>query len=1042
MQRLISLICFLLLLTVVTVNAVFAQQNDWEHPELVSSNTLPPQAWFIPYATEKAALDNKGVSGFVQSLDGQWLFKLVNKPADRPEGFYKNGFDVKGWQKIKVPANWQTEGFDKFIFTDVEYPIPPNPPFVPADYNPVGSYKRSFTIPENWKDKNIFIRLGAVNSFFYLWINGHYVGLSKDSKTPATFAITPFLHKGVNTVSVQVFRFSDGTYLEGQDMWKLSGIERSVLLVARPKFCIDDFFIKAGLKNNYTDGVFDLRLTCSGSVAKTGTENGTIKLLDPNGRVIYTDSRLLHRDSVIHFETSIAAVHKWNAESPELYTVILLHTNKQGKIIEVLSQKIGFRSLEVRNGLFLVNGVAVKIKGVNRHEHDMKTGKVITREGMLKDIQLFKQYNINAMRCSHYPNREEWYELCNAYGIYVIDEVNLECDGMSFHPWKTLSDRPEWKAAYLDRTRRMFERDKNFSCIIGWSLGNESGFGDNFIASYQWLKSKDASRPVQYEPADSNQYTDLYVPMYKSIPVWENYVRRQQDRPLILCEYAHMMGNSGGNLKDDWDLFYKHDQLQGGFVWDFSDQTFIKKDKKGRRIWAYGRDMGNVGATSDTSFCADGMFHANRSPHPQAYELRKVYQNIAFEWKAANKLMLTNRFDFTDLQEYKLEWMIKGNGKSLYEGSLSIPSVPAHTSRELDLPVPAFEQKPGMEYFLTVKALTKKSNGLLQADYPVATEQFALPAIKRTDDFDSLNAEPLEYRQTETAISVFNKYISVGFSRQDGWLHSYKIQDSELLYAPLLPHFWREPTDNDIGNSMQIRCAVWQHAAAQAQLDSITVTTLGKYVVQIKTIQQLKSVGAIYKVLYTLYADGKIQVQPTMLAGNLPFPELPRFGMQLYLKYAFDKVSWFGRGPFDNYWDRNYAADVDFYSMPADSLFFPYARAQESGNRTDIRWMALQNKQGLGLMASAEKTISAGVLHFDMNSLGFDRNAPENNHGGSMDNQPFICWNIDYKQMGLGGDNSWGALTHAEYMLPYKNYDYSFILKPVHKFYIAGTILN
>lgn len=1009
--------------------------NDWENPALPSQNTIKPHAYFVPYASEQAARAQKA-SPFVQSLDGTWKFKLVNTVAARPLDFFKTPYDVSAWQNIKVPANWQVEGFDKFIFTDVEYPIPPDPPFAPKDYNPVGSYKRSFTVPSNWNGKNIFIRFGAVNSFFYLWINGQYIGFSKDSKTPAEFDITDHVKKGENTVSVQVFRFSDGTYLEGQDMWKLSGIERSVQLIARPKISVFDFFVKAGLDSLYKDGLFDLNISMNQKPNVGTGEWLQVKLVDDaTSKILYTNKQELNTDQTFHFNTRVNNVRKWNAETPALYTLLINHYNKNGKVIESIAHKIGFRTAEVKGGLFLINGIPVKIKGVNRHEHDMYTGKVITVESMVNDIRIMKQYNINAVRTSHYPNAEEWYRLCDQYGLYLIDEANIECDGMDFSPLKTLSDKPVWKAAYLDRTERMFERDKNHCSIITWSLGNESRFGENFIATYNYLKSKDDTRPVQYEEAQKTPYTDIIPPMYKSVNVMREYVKEWREKPYIQCEYAHMMGNSGGNLKDDWDLIYSHPQLQGGFIWDFSDQTFKKGDKNGRAIWAYGRDMGTVGLTSDTSFCADGLFAADRTPHPQAFELKKVYQNVLFELVDSNKstLRITNRFDFTNLNNYRFNWFIKGNGKLVAQGELKDFNLLPRQSKEFQIPIPAFSKTQGTECFLTVEARTKKGTELVRAGFMIACEQFALPVLSLAKTQNTTSFPALEKSENENEVKIFNGSFSLSFNKQTGWLQAYSVKGIPVIKEPLQPYFWRMPTDNDIGNSMQLRCAVWKEAGAHAQLKSFSTTTSGEEQMMVQTTHALPDVDATYNTQYTISGNGDVEVAVSMIAGTQKLPELPRFGMRLILDKEFDNASWFGRGPFDNYWDRKYAAHVDLYQIPADSLFYPYPRAQESGYRTDVRWMALQNKGGVGLMAVGTPQISAGVLHFNMNHLDFDRNAPENNHGGSMPNEDLVWWNIDLAQMGVGGDNSWGAKTHEQYTLPYGNYAYRFVLKPVLK---------
>ena len=1015
--------------------AVAQVANDWENPELVSQYAMQPHAYFIPQPKEAGALQG-GSSSFIQSLDGLWKFHFADNPSQRPKDFFKDAFDVSKWSDIKVPSNWQVEGYDKFIFTDVEYPIPPNPPHVPAAYNPVGSYKRTFSIPSAWKGKNIFIHLGAVNSFFYLWINGNYVGLSKDSKTPAEFDISKYIHKGSNSVSIQVFRFSDGTYLEGQDMWKLSGIERSIYLIARPKLCIYDFHVKAGLDGSFMNGLLDVNVLLNRQpVQNTPVSAIEVKLLTDDGsKVIFQQKQNIGSQKEFHFDATLRNIKQWNAEYPNLYTLIINHLDAKNNTVESISQKIGFRSIEIKHGLLLVNGVAIKLKGVNRHEHDMYNGKVITVESMVNDIRLMKQYNINAMRCSHYPNREEWYTQCNKYGLYVIDEANIECDGMSLSPINTLTDKPAWKNAYLDRTKRMFERDKNFSCIIIWSLGNESRWGENFVATHDYLKSKDNTRPVQYEEARDNPYTDIIAPMYKSVYVMQEYVKEWRDRPMIQAEYAHMMGNSGGNLKDDWDMIYKYPQLQGGFIWDFCDQTFRRKDKNGRWIWAYGRDMGEVGNTSDTSFCADGLFHADRTPHPQAFEVKKVYQNIIFDAVALkeNTFRITNRFDFTNLDQYNFEWYIKANGKKIVEGHLPGINIEPHQSKQIEINFPAIDITLATEYFLTIEVRTKQATELTPENYTVAWEQFLMPWHKDKALVTAARYPALSLISNADKIKIYNQNFSVLFDKQTGWLKSYNYQDHEFIKGPLQPHFWRAATDNDIGNSQQIRCAVWQHAADNARLDSFAVFKKnGEQEVEISAGYYLPNVDAKYFAHYSISANGDIAVRVSIKAGDKMIPEMPRFGMHMILHPSFENVTWFGRGPFDNYCDRQAAAAVDLYNMKADSLFFPYPRAQESGYRTDVRWMALCNSKNIGIMAIGSPNISTGVLHFDMKKLDFTRDSTGNNHGGSMNNDDLIWWNIDYKQMGVGGDNSWGIKTHSEYMLPYGDYEYDFILRPV-----------
>ncbi|ASZ13578.1 DUF4981 domain-containing protein [Chitinophaga pendula] len=1019
-----------------------AQQPDWENPRHTSQGTLPPRAHFIPFASRETALRQTLPSPWVQSLDGKWKFNIVSNPSLRPTGFQLPSFNDAAWKEINVPANWQTAGFDSYIFTDVEYPFPPNPPKVPAAFNPVGSYRRSFQVPAHWKNKQVWIQLGAVNSFFYIWINGQYLGFSKDSKTPATFNITPFLRKGNNVLALQVFRFNDGSYLEGQDMWKLSGIERSVYLLARPPACVYDFFAQPSLVNNYRDGRLQLQLTLNQQPGSTAAgQQLEVQLLDKN-KVLLSRQWLPAKDTVWNMDAVIPNISAWSAEHPNLYTLLITHKDKQGKVLETIAHQLGFRNVEIKNGLFLVNGAPIKLKGVNRHEHDMYNARVITKEEMIRDIRTMKEYNINAVRNSHYPCNEEWYELCDRYGIYVLDEANIECDGMSLHPMKTLSDNPDWEAAYLHRTRRMVQRDKNYTCIVTWSLGNESAFGNNFKTTYNYIKSVDPTRPVQYEGGGDNAWTDIYCPMYKPVNVLKRYVQQQQQKPLILCEYAHMMGNSGGNLLDDWELIYQHPQLQGGFIWDFADQTFKRKDEQGRDIWAYGGDMGTVGATSDTSFCADGLLAADRSPHPQAFEVRKVYQYIRITPvdSSMQQWRIQNHYDFTNLSAYTLRWSLRADGRHITAANMPPIQLRPGTDTVVTIPLPPIHPQPGVEYFLHWQASTNAAAPLLPKGWVAATEQYRLPAYQpiRLQRLNTAMLSTLRVQDTADELRIGNDHFTAAFSKTRGWLHQLVANGTALMASPLMPHFWRAATDNDIGNSMQIRAAVWQHAADSAVLQAITASIQDSFRITISTRHFLPTVKVQYNTSYRILANGDINVSVDFLPADTTMPELPRIGMRMSVLPAYDNVSWLGRGPFDNYADRHFAAEVAVYSAKADALFHPYPRAQESGYRTGIRWVALQAANKSGWIMTSDSLMNTGILHFNQQRLDFDRS--RNKHGGSMTNEPLITWNIDYRQSGVGGDNSWGAKAHPQYRIPCRNYHYSFLLRPLPAGANAGTL--
>lgn len=1014
----------ILLFISVSIFQCFTAQNDWENPAALSKNTLEPHAWFIPYSSEKAALENTA-SENILSLDGNWKFHYATHPDKRPMDFYQSEKKTNNWKSIPVPSSWQLHGYGKIKFTEVEYPIPANPPYAPKDTNDVGSYQRSFEVPDNWGNHSVILRFGAVSSFFYVWINDQFVGFSKDSKTPAEFDITAYLRKGKNLLSVQVIRYSDGSYLEGQDMWKMSGIERSVELIKRPKSGIRDFSITADLSNNYSDGLFNTVVYAPHTGIRV-----EVKLLDRDKTVLFQQTSSATDVKPLVFTTTIANVRQWNAEHPELYTTLINTYDETGKLIESIAHPTGFRKIEIRNGLFLVNGKAIKLKGVNRHEFDPITGKVITKESMIRDILLMKAYNINAVRNSHYPNHEIWYSLCDYYGIYLIDEANVECDGMNLTEAKTLSDKPEWEAAYLDRTKRMFYRDRNFCSIITWSLGNESNFGSNFISTYQWLKKNDSTRPVQYEGARNNAYTDINCPMYRQVHEMMAYVKQWQPKPYIQCEYAHMMGNSGGYLKEYWDLIYKYEQLQGGFIWDFSDQAFARKDAEGNPIWAYGRDMGDVGPESAISFCADGLFDAARKPHPQARELKKAYQNIRFESIpfCTDKVVVTNWYDFTDLNHFSIHWRMKADGVVLQQGILPKTDLAPHESTTIAIPLKAFDRQNNTVYYLELDVLHENGLTAVPDHHVVASEQFPIGPEEMVFTPETVDGS-IDFKDSPQKLTLYGSGFSATFDKKSGWLSSININGEEQLLSSLKPHFWRSVNDNDIGNDFANCCNVWQTAVDDAQLKTIQFKPLSKSQIRVETTHFLPRTELTYVVRYTFLANGDIHTEVTLDAGEKAQPNLPRIGMQVQLKPTLENVQWLGRGPEDNYWDRSAGYPVDLYTMKADQLFHPYPRAQESGYRTDVRWMSLTNQTGTGLMSQGVPTICNGVLHFKMENLDYDTLRFSNVHGGSMTNEPVITWNIDYKQSGVGGDNAWGAKPHAEYTLPYRDYHYSFWLK-------------
>lgn len=1028
-----------------------AQHKEWENQRINQINREPIHAHFVPYASERAALQKDATLERRESLNGTWKFHFAKNPASRPASFYEEGFDVSGWKDIEVPGSWELQGFDAPIYTDTRYPFPANPPYVPQDYNPVGSYVTTFTVPEHFKGKDVLLHFGGVESAYYCWVNGRFVGYSEDSRLPSEYLINQYLKAGENKLAVEVYRYSDGSYLEGQDYWKYSGIERNVMLIARPKSRIKDFEIKADLDDRYRDGLLDIRFTMDSRSLAKGT-SVRLKVLD--GQKELASGRLTVRnatDTVLSFSEKFPEVKRWTAETPDLYTLVVNTVDRNGKVTESFTQRFGFRKVEMKNGMLLVNGTPILIKGVNRHEHDMHRGRSISVESMVEDIRLMKQFNINAVRCCHYPNYEEWYELCNEYGIYLVDEANIESHGMEAHPDGTLANMDGWEIPFMERMERMVERDKNVTAIITWSLGNESGYGKHFETIYHWAKQRDASRPVQYEGGGVKGLSDIYCPMYGRIWLLRQWANQRQERPLILCEYAHAMGNSVGNLGDYWELIYKYDNLQGGFIWDWVDQTFAIKDPKGKDVWAYGGDMGFVGIVNDSNFCANGLVAADRTLHPHIYEVKKVYQYMHFEGVPFSPnqvrdatdpfslclVKVTNRHDFLSSDVYDYTWEIKADGKILYFGKLLVPTIAPHASALVEFPLPAIKGKPGTEYFLHLSACTKDSTPLVPKGHLAASEQWKLPVLSSPSLLSSIPPEKtmgtVRVDETPDGYTVAASSSILTFSRKTGEITSLKVKGKEYLQAGLRPNFWRPLTDNDVANGMLKRCGTWKQAGNELQLVGMSADRSGdEGAVTIRASYTMPEQESACSVTYVVYPDGAVRTTLSFTPGGKALPEIPRFGMRMVLAGEYDRMTWFGRGPHENYWDRKSSADIDLYKSTVWEQYHPYVRAQETANKTDVRWVALQNISGEGLLIrSAREPLEVSAWNFPIEDLYYIPSMTKHVHGGSIEKKDMVWLNIAGCQMGVGGDNTWGAQTHPEYTITPTAREYSFLMIPV-----------
>ena len=1036
---------------------------EWENPEIFQINREEPTASFYRYSSEENALKNESWenSTLYQSLNGKWDFYYADNPELRPADFYYEGFDTSGWDAIEVPSNWETEGHGIPFYTNVVYMFPPNPPFIPHEMNNVGSYQREFEISQDWDEKDIYLHFEGVSGAMYVWINEEMVGYNEGSKTPAAFNITDQVNRGKNKISVQVLRWSDASYLEDQDFWRLSGIERDVYLYATSKTTIKDFTVKSDLEHNYKDGVFSLDVEIANPTAAKDGMQLQMRLLDGDTEILNEVKKLTGTDnsSVINFNHKIPNVKTWNAEKPELYSLIISLQEADGKTTEATSIKTGFRKVEIKNNQFLVNGKAVMIKGANLHDHDDKKGHVVTEELTLKDMQVMKQNNLNAIRASHYPKNPHFYRMCDKYGFYVVDEANIEIHGMgatnqgldgdeaaiAVHP----AYLPQWKEMHLDRTKRMFERDKNFTSIVTWSLGNEAGNGENFYATYDWLKAQDDTRPVQYEGAIAYENTDIHAPMYMRIPEMIAYAENNPKRPLIQCEYAHAMGNSVGNLQDYWDVIEKYDVLQGGFIWDWVDQGLLAKNEKGEEYWAYGGDLGGMEFQNDENFCLNGLVNPDRTAHPSLYEVKKVYQHIKFKGQDLNsgKIAITNGYDFTNLKEFDFSWKLFEEGKEIASGSIPTLQVNPRKTKVVSLDLPELAN-PEREYFLNVYANLSQEAALIPKDHLMAYEQFQLTSFV-PDIFTVEQTENgLSISSSENTITISGAGFEVQFDANTGELTTLDYGNGNILLSSIKANFWRATNDNDFGYNMPKLLAPWRKATTEQEFLGITVIGGNKNEVidvlqlaenpftdnngnlKLTTSYDLPAVGGTISIAYEVNEKGEVRVTNDLRNLKDGVPILPRFGNNFRIKNEYQQVDWYGRGPHENYWDRKTSALVGNYSASVSDLYYPYIRPQENGNRTDIRTVLFKNEAGKGFEIFAPQLFSFSA-HHQYNDDFDPGETKQQRHTFDIVKRDLVNINIDHRQMGVGGDNSWGNLPLEKYQIQPGDMSYSYVIRPL-----------
>ncbi len=1013
--------------------ATMAQHDEWKNPEINAVNRAPMHTNYFAYSSsEEAAKADKENSSNFMTLNGIWKFNWVKNADARPTDFYRTDYNDKGWGQMKVPGVWEMNGYGDPIYVNVGYAwrsqYKNNPPYVPIENNHVGSYRKEIIIPAEWSGKEIFAHFGSVTSNMYLWVNGKYVGYSEDSKLEAEFNLTKYLKPGKNLIAFQVFRWCDGTYLEDQDFFRYSGVGRNCYLYSRNKKYIQDIRVTPDLDSNYTNGTLNVALNLNGS--------GTVELnlTDPAGKSVATAQ--VNGNGQKSVVMDVSNPEKWTAETPNLYT--LTATLKNGSnTLEVIPVKVGFRKIELKGGQILVNGQPVLFKGADRHEMDPDGGYVVSRERMLQDILRMKQLNINAVRTCHYPDDNLWYDLCDQYGIYVVAEANIESHGMGYGK-ETLAKNPSYKKAHMERNQRNVQRGYNHPSIIFWSLGNEAGYGPNFEQCYTWIKNEDKTRAVQYEQAGTNEFTDIFCPMYYDYDACKKYSEGNIDKPLIQCEYAHAMGNSQGGFKEYWDLIRKYPKYQGGFIWDFVDQSNHWKNKDGIDIYGYGGDFNKYDA-SDNNFNDNGLISPDRRPNPHAHEVGYFYQSI---WTtpgdlSKGEIKVYNENFFRDLSAYYMEWQLLANGAVMQTGVVQDLNVAPQQTATLKLNLNTEKICPCKELLLNVTYKLKAAETLMPAGSTVAYDQLTIrPYTAKALELKNQKASNLDIvvpvikDNDHNYLIVEGENFIIEFNKHNGYLSRYEADGMQLLNpgAQLTPNFWRAPTDNDYGAGLQHRYAVWKNPGLK--LTSLKQSIENEQAI-VQAEYEMKAVKGKLFLTYVINNGGAVKVTQKMEAGKEEkVSDMFRFGMQMQMPENFNEVEYYGRGPVENYADRNHSTLIGKYRQTVAEQFYPYIRPQETGTKTDLRWWRVLNISGNGLQFVGDAPFSASALNYSIESLD-DGVQKDQRHSPEVAKAPFTNLCIDKVQMGLGCVNSWGTLPLEKYRVPYQDYEFSFILTPV-----------
>ncbi len=1019
--------------------------REWENQYVTHHNVCEAHAPLKAYPTTQAALDNKGSSNQL-SLNGEWKFKLFDQPETVESDYVSASFDDSQWDKIVVPSNWQLQGYDKPIYTNVKYPFADTPPIVPSE-NPTGLYRLEFDVPEHFDNKRQTLTFDGVNSAFHLWCNGVWVGYSQDSRLAAEFDLSDFLTSGKNQIAVMVMRWSDGSYLEDQDMWWLSGIFRDVTLMAKPKVAIQDVEVKTNLDACYRDAFLEVTTFVN---QKTDANRVEIELFDADGQSVFgkksaqcgqrfVDEKGPWLDRAEH-KVFIENPHKWSAEDPYLYRVVVTLFNGDEQL-DCEAYNVGFRSVEITDGLLKVNGKAILVRGANRHEHHPELGHTMTREGMIEDIKLLKQNNFNSVRTAHYPNHPMWYELCDEYGLYLVDEANIETHGQV--PMCRLADDASWLNAFMRRMTRLVERDKNHPSIIIWSLGNESGIGANHHAMYQWTKRRDPSRPIQYEGGGAmTEATDIICPMYARVD-WDLPVVAHQPevtprvgikksialpnetRPLILCEYAHAMGNSLGSFGEYWKAFRDHPRLQGGFIWDWVDQGITKTDENGEKYWAYGGDFGDT--INDRQFCINGLIFPDRTVHPTLLEAKFAQQFYQFEMIATSPVTLrvTSENLFTSSDNERLSWTITEDGRVISSGEIDL-AICAEEQVDIELDKALPQTQPGKDYHLNLSVSLRESTAWAEAGHVTATQQFELPANISLELAPAYPEGELNLVESDNQIAISGEDFALSFNKLTGLIENWEKAGQSQIVAGPKDNFYRAPLDNDIGVSEADRIdpTAWTSrwdAAGLANLESDCIElsarqSMGKVELTSRFAHQHQgNVLFATQWNYEIFADGKVSIDVDVKASK-GLPPLPRVGMELALPQQQQNVQWFGRGPHENYPDRLDSAHIGQYTATQQEMHTPYIFPSENGLRCDVK------------QASIGDLSIEGDFHLSVSRYS-QSNVAQAKHTNELEDSGQLFVRLDGFHMGVGGDDSWTPSVHDEYKLVAERYRYQVTLQ-------------